>query len=263
MEAMRTLHPHPVESAIAQPLTEALIGEAGIRPGMRVLVLGSRLAEIAPLVAERVGSDGWVIAAARDPRTVAEAQRCAAEEGFDRIEFRSQALGQIRMERPLDAVFGRFFLMHEPDPVRAVQCAAAMVREGGRVAFQEWHYRSILWTETADWPHLPLYQKFARCTIEGLRRRGTHADIGLNLINVFAAAGLRRAAARIDLRALGDDAAFEYRYFEETLRELLPESCAVEIEGFAQRLNAATSATRGHVFLPLQVGVWARVPADV
>ena len=263
MEAMRVLHPHAIEAAIAQPLTETLIREAGITPGMRVLVLGSRLAEIAPLVAERVGSGGWVIAAAQDPQAVAEAQRCAAEEGFDRIEFCSRPLSQIRMERPVDAVFGRFFLMNEPDPAQAVRRAVAMVREGGRVAFQEWHYRSILWTETADWPRLPLYQKFARYTIEGLRRRGTHADIGLNLINVFAAAGLRPAAARTDLRAIGADGASEYRYFEETLRELLPDSCAAEIEGFAQRLSDATAAAGGHVFLPLQVGVWARVPANV
>ncbi|MGC1759588.1 MAG: hypothetical protein WA742_09545, partial [Candidatus Cybelea sp.] len=58
----RAHKPHALEAAFAQPLTEELLSCAGITPGMRVLVMGSGLAEIALLVAERVGCNGRVFA---------------------------------------------------------------------------------------------------------------------------------------------------------------------------------------------------------
>ena len=52
---MKTEHVPAVEAAFAQPLTEELLACSGITPGMRVLVLGPDLADLALLVAERVG----------------------------------------------------------------------------------------------------------------------------------------------------------------------------------------------------------------
>ena len=233
---------------------------------MRVLVLGPRLSDVALLIAERVGPHGSVIAANEDPQTVAYAQRRAIEEGFAQISFQGEPLERIRLDERVDAVVGRFVLMHEDDPVKAIQRATSFVHDGGRIVFQEWHYDSVLWDETSEWPNLPLYRDFARWSVEGLRRRQVHVDMGLRLVNAFTEAGLPLPAVRTDLCMVHGQGSLGYSFFETTIRDLLPtiEGCGmasardVDVDTFAQRLERETTAAGGHVFLPLQVGAWAR-----
>ncbi|MGC1379850.1 MAG: methyltransferase domain-containing protein [Candidatus Baltobacteraceae bacterium] len=255
---MRAYRPNAAEAAFTQPLTEELLECSGVSPGMRVLVLGRGVADVALLVAERVGRRGAVIALHEDPRVVAEARRRAADECFDRVSFLVRSLEQFELEQPVDAVVGRFFLMHQRDPVEAIRRAAALVHEGGRILFHEWHYDSVLWAETSDWPHLPLYRRFARWSVEGLRRRNAHADMGLRLVNACTDAGLPMPAVRTDLRTVGGSGSLGYSFFEDAVRELAARD--VDIERFAERLERETTGAGGHVFLPLQVGVWTRVP---
>lgn len=265
---MKVDRQNAVEAAFAQPLTEELLASSGISPGMRVLVLGPGLADLALLVAERVGTYGAVIAAHDDPSIVAEARRRAGEEGFDRVSFSNECLDALDLQEPVDAVVGRFFLMRERDPVRAIQRAANLVHEGGRIVFQEWHYDSILWAETSDWPRSAIYRRFARWSIEGLRRQHAHVNMGFRLVNVFTEAGLPLPMVRTDLRVVHGSGSLGYAFFEAAIRELLPtiERCGlasaheVEVDTFAERLERETTAAGGHVFLPLQVGAWTRAP---
>jgi len=258
------VRPHAAEAALAQPLTEELLACSGIVPGMRVLVLGGELADIALHVAERVGFQGSVIAAHADPAVVAGARRRADEEGFERVTFRIAPLERVELKDPVDAVVGRFFLMRERDPVGAIRLAADMVRDGGRVVFQEWHYGSILWADTSAWPQSSLYEQFARWSIEGLRRLHAHLDMGLRLVNAFVQAGLPPPAVRTELRVVRGADDLGYAFFEGAIRELLPtlQGCgaasAGDLEAFARRLQQEISAAGGHIFLPLQVGAWAR-----
>jgi hypothetical protein len=264
---MKALHSQAAQAAFAQPLTEELLAAAGITPGMRVLVLGRGLAELALLVAERVGSAGSVLGVHEHSTVVHDAQRRARDEGFDRVEFRRGCLEEVRLDAPADAVIGRFFLMGERDPVQAIRLAAGAVHDGGRVIFQEWHYDSVLWPQTSDWPHVPLYRRFAGWAVESLRRRRVCVDIGLRLANLFTEAGLPLPLVRTDLRVVHGENALGYAFFESTLRELLPtiERCGlahaydVDVDTFAQRLERETIEAGGHVFLPLQVGAWTRV----
>lgn len=250
---------YAAEAALAQPLTEGLLADAGITQGMRVLVLGRGISDLALLVAERIGPRGRVIAAHEDPRVVASARRRAQEEGFEGVSFRAQTLEQIACDGSLDAVIGRFFLAYASDPVGALCAVASAVRDGGRIVLHEWHYESMLWTDTSDWPRVPLYREFARRAIEDLRRRGVHVDMGLRLANVFAAAGLGVPALRTDLRTVHGSDAVGYAFFEATLRELQPGS--EDGDAFARRLELETNAAGGHVFLPLQIGAWTRARA--
>jgi SAM-dependent methyltransferase len=259
----------PVEAAFAQPLTEELLAAAGITPGMRVLVLGRGLPDLALLVAERVGPGGVVLGLHHDRAVVHEAQRLAADQGFDGVELRTGSLEDIPVGVHADAVVGRFFLMYERDPVRAIRRAAGAVHDGGRLLFQEWHYDSVRWAETSDWPCVPLYRQFARLALEALRRRQAHIDIGLRLANIFTEAGLPPPAVRTDLRIVNGSGSLGYAFFEAALRELLPCIEAggfaedIDVDTFAARLERETSAVAGHLFLPMQVGAWARVRANV
>lgn len=243
------------KAAFAQPLTEELLACAGISRGMHVLVLGRGLADVALLVAERVGDAGGVVGVHDDCSVVDLARRRAAEECFDRVSFQTGSLEAIDVDRPLDAVVGRFFLMHERDPVRAISLAANLVHDGGRIVFHEWHYDSVRWGHTSAWPDVPLYRSFARWSIEALRRGRAHADMGLRLVNAFTAAGLSVPDVRTDLRMVHGAGSLGYAFFENEIRELLPR---LDVSTFAERLERETTGAGGHLFLPLQVGAWAR-----
>lgn len=239
------------EAALALPLTEELLACSGISRGMRVLVLGRGFADVALLVAERVGQDGGVVAMHEDRRTVGEARRRAILECCDRVSFRTGPLPRTDVDAPFDAVFGRFFLMYQRDPVQAIRRAASMVHDGGRIVFQEWHYESIRWGHTSSWPLVPLYRQFVRSSIEALRRRRAHTDMGLRLVNAFTEAGLAIPSVRTDLRAVHGAGSLGYTFFEDEICEWLPGT-----DTFAERLERETTASGGHLFLPLQVGAW-------
>jgi SAM-dependent methyltransferase len=266
-KSMRLYRPYAAEAAFAQPLTEELLTSAGISPGMRVLVLGRGIADIALLVAERVGPCGTVIGSHEDREVVAEARRRAADECFDRVTFLAEPLERLRLDALADAVVGRFFLMHERDPAATIRRAASLVHDGGRIIFQEWQYDSVLRPATSDWPSVPLYRQFAQRSVGALRGRGAHVDMGLRLINAFTEAGLPVPEVRCEMCVVHGVGSLGYAFFEDELRDLLPANEAQEaafLDGFAQRLERETAGAVGHVFLPMQVGAWSRsqvVPA--
>ncbi|HEY2473348.1 MAG TPA: methyltransferase domain-containing protein [Candidatus Cybelea sp.] len=257
---MRVYHRHAAEAAYAQPLTEELVVCSGISPGMKVLVLGRGIADVALLVAERVGPHGAVIGSHEDPQVVNEARRRAAEECSDRVTFAAEPFEQMVLDAPVDAVVGRFFLMHERDPVGAIRRASSMVHDGGRVIFQEWQYDSILRPQTSAWPDVPLYREFAQRCAGALSQRGAHLDMGLRLVNAFTEAGLPVPDVRTEIAVVHGSGSLGYAFFEDALREWLDSAVGeLDLNAFAQRLEHETSAAQGHLFLPLQVGAWARV----
>jgi SAM-dependent methyltransferase len=218
---------------------------------MRVLVLGREIADVALLVAERVGPNGGVVAMHGDAKTVGEARRRAIVECLDQVSFQTGSLRRAGVKAPFDAVFGRFFLMYQPDPVQAIRRAASMVHEGGRIVFQEWHYDSIRWGPTPAQPPVPLYREYVRLSIEALRRRRAHTDMGLRLVDAFTEAGLAVPSIRTDLRVVHGAGSLGYTFFENEMRDF-----DLKAGTFAERLERETTGAGGHLLLPLQVGAW-------
>lgn len=264
---MSTLSDRAPVAAFALSLTQQLLACAGITPGMRVLALGRDVGELALLLAERVGAQGRVIGVHEDREVVQDARSRAAEEGFEHVEFLPLPLSAVRLEQPVDAVVARFFLMWQTDPVVALQRAAGMLHDGGRLIVQEWHYDSVSWSEISDWPYVPLYRRFVRWSIEAMRREQLHSNVGLRLPNLFAQAGLPLPEVRSELQIVNGPSSLGYAFFETIMREWVPATerhgvnrrSEIDMENFADRLKAETNAAGGHLFLPLQIGAWTRV----
>jgi SAM-dependent methyltransferase len=264
---MATHDPHRNGAALAAPLTQELLARAGIVPGMRVLVLGAGDGDVALLVAERVGTGGRVVVLDPDDRALAGARAQADEQYFEDIEFREESLATFAPREPFDAVVGRFFFMHEAEPVAQLERAATFLRPGGRMVVHEWHLESILWPHTSAWPDGTAYRPLARASIDALRRNGVHVDMGLRLVNLFAAAGLPLPSTRSELVVVPGASASGPLFFRALLRELKPaEACpgvpAAErraLDLLAQRLEDAALTSYGHIFLPLQVGAWTHL----
>ncbi|MGH7727871.1 MAG: methyltransferase domain-containing protein [Vulcanimicrobiaceae bacterium] len=256
-------------AALAQPLCAKAIVKAGIVPGMRVVELGSRLGDLAFLVAERVGTSGHVLGIEEDERLVRIARARAAQQRFAQVDFRAVKLDRLAPAQPVDAVIARFYLGTRPNPVATIRRAAALVCPGGRLVFVEWHFESMRWAQTGAYPELPLYTQFAAWTLEALRRSGAHPAMGLGLVNAFAA-GLPLPATRAELRTVAGAGHPGYAFFEDLVRQLAPAigprafAGAAEIapDGLAARLEREIVAARGHAFLPMQVAAWTRTTED-
>ena len=71
---------------IAEP-TALLLQRGGIRPGMRVLDLGSGPGDVAFQVAEMVGRDGYVVGVEKDPAQIAVAEARRERLGLTNVEI--------------------------------------------------------------------------------------------------------------------------------------------------------------------------------
>ncbi|MGH2344566.1 MAG: class I SAM-dependent methyltransferase, partial [Chloroflexota bacterium] len=122
------------------PVTERLLAEARIGPGMHVLDLGSGAGNPALFIAEQVGADGSVVGLDLSPAMVEGTSDRARRRGLANATFRV-----IERETELgvppasfDAATARCCLMYPPDPAAALATLSAAVRPGGRVAFSTW-----------------------------------------------------------------------------------------------------------------------------
>jgi hypothetical protein len=91
--------------------------------------------------------------------------------------------------------------------------------------------------------------------------------MGLRLVNDFAEAGLPLPCTRTELVSLPGAGGSGPLFFRALLRELqlAEERLGVTtanlgmLDDLARRLEHASRADGGHIFLPLQVGAWTRL----
>jgi ubiquinone/menaquinone biosynthesis C-methylase UbiE len=84
--------------------TERLFREAGIRPGQRVLDLGSGVGDVALIAAGLVGPSGEVVGIERDPRSIARAGARMAEAGLRNVSFTQSDAAQIPGDRSFSCI---------------------------------------------------------------------------------------------------------------------------------------------------------------
>ena len=174
------------QAKLFDPLTERLFQAAGLRPGMRVLDLGSGAGDVAMLAAWLVGFDGCVIGVERDPAAVVAATARVKRAKLSNVRF---VQGDVQtlygIEGGFDAVIGRLVLMYLPDPVAALARATELLRPGGLVCFQEGDL-------AYDWAALmtPLWTRMRALYLETLNRARVAPRMGLSLYSSFVAAGL-------------------------------------------------------------------------
>src|SRR5215472_10896035 len=75
------------QAEILRPITERLLLNAGIGPGMRVLDIGCGAGDVAMLAAGLVGPSGSVVGIDRNPQVLAMARERALAGGLQHIGF--------------------------------------------------------------------------------------------------------------------------------------------------------------------------------
>lgn len=252
------------QAAIYAAATRALLVAAGIGPGQRVLDLGCGAGDVSLLVGELVGSGGEVVGVDRAPAAVAMARRRAAGRGFAHLTFIESELDALTLA-PVDAVVGRFVLMHQPDPVGALAHAASFARPGGVVAVIESHL-TALGPGWHSWPRSAAYERLLGGMLPIIQAAGGRIDMGLQLRHTFLAAGLPDPALNVCATPAGADAAAMVRYMADSVRsmraaaERLGVPCPTPAELDVLELQMLDDAARPGAIIngPVVVTAWAR-----
>src|SRR5215813_710535 len=247
------------QAAQVAPITERFFREAGIRPGQRVLDLGSGVGDVAMLVARLVGPSGEVVAVERDRNSIAKASARVIEAGFHNVIFKESNVNEILDEKPFDAAVGRFILMYLPDPVATLRSISQVVRPGGVIVFQEPTWVPVV----AHLQALPLWFATASLIDKTMRVSANH-DMGAELYHTFVEAGLPAPTVRMEL-PMGKEPYLAQWYFD-TLCSLLPQGEQLHtpieslgpLDSLVQRLQDEVAKSKTVACWFASVGAWCR-----
>jgi trans-aconitate methyltransferase len=253
-----------VQARIYEAVTRRLLVRAGIDAGQSVVDLGCGAGDVTLIAAEAVGPAGVVTGVDRSASAVAAAARRAAH--LPQVRVVVGELDTWEPPAPVDAVIGRFVLMHQCDPAALLARVRGWVRPGGVVAFVE-SDNAACQPGMHSRPHSATYHGIVAVWQQVIRSAGAHLDMGARLVATFAAAGLREASAETDVYTSGDPESPIFRFAVESLRSMLPMAAAAGIDAPAaadlDRVEAALRqevvASGGVLSAPPAHAVWARV----
>ncbi len=242
--------------------TEHAFRLAGLRPGMRVLDIGSGPGDVSFVAARLVGPTGTVLGVDAAPEMVELARARAAEQGLSAVHFERAAVDAITLDEPVDAVVGRLILMHLPDPAATLRRLSSLVRPGGVIAFSE---NDI--TGTHSIPELPLFGRVTAGIVRAFEAMGLSAQFGTTLHTIFSDAGL--GAPRLTLgtpigTAADSDilayAAEVWRLVSPVAQQLgLQIDELADIDDFVPRFREEARAVNALITMPPMITAWARV----
>ncbi|OBH60212.1 methylase [Mycobacterium colombiense] len=242
--------------------TEHALRLAGLRPGMRVLDIGSGPGDVSFIAARLVGPTGTVLGVDAAPAMVELARARAAEKGLSTVHFMQSAVDSIALDEPVDAVVGRLILMHLPDPAATLRHLVSFVRPGGVVAFSE---NDI--TAAHGVPETPLFRRVTGGIVRAFEAMGLSPRFGTTLHTVFADAGL--GAPRLTLGTpIGTAADTDIlAYLAEVWRLVSPIAeqggfaidDLADIDGFVPRFREQALAVNALIAMPPIITAWAEV----
>lgn len=241
--------------------TEHALRLAGLRPGMRVLDIGSGPGDVSFVAGRLVGPTGSVLGVDAAPAMVELARARAAEKGLAAVRFTQGAIDAITLDEPVDAVIGRLILMHLPDPAATLRHLSSFVRPGGIIAFSE-----IDITAARSVPDLPLFDKVIPGIVRAFEAMGLSARFGTTLHTIFADAGL--GAPRLTQGTPSGTAADAdmLAYAAEVWRLVSPIAEQggfaidwLDIDEFVPRFREEAQAADAFITMPPIITAWTKV----
>jgi SAM-dependent methyltransferase len=175
------------QSRIFDPATRMIFTEAGLRPGMRVLDLGSGAGDTAFVAADLVGPGGSVTGVDHSPDALARARYRAGQRGLAQVQFIDGDVHDPAPGGPYDAIVERATLWTVPDPAEVLRRQVTVLRPGGLVVPVEPGF-APLYTE----PELPLMAQLQAWQVQALTSAGSPLlSTGRRLWAIAEEAGLR------------------------------------------------------------------------
>jgi SAM-dependent methyltransferase len=252
------------QGRLAAPYTRALLLEAGVGPGMRVLDVGCGAGDVSLLAAELVGPSGEVVGLDINARALELARARAAAIGAAQVRFVQADLREFPVDTLFDVAVGRLVLMYLADPAGVVRSVAQHVRPGGIVAFQE---LQIEHASLASAP-VPLWDQWHSWILQAFRHSHAETNMGIRLRQTFLEAGLPTPHLHMDVRLVYAGDELQVRNITNALRSILPllerfgvaTAEEVDVDTFGLRYaNELAVSNAVHSTIPI-VRAWTRTP---
>lgn len=121
------------------PVTRALIRDARIKPGHKVLDVAGGPGEPSLTIAELVGPSGMVTCTDAVPAMVAAAENEGRRRGLTNVEFRHCTADSLLFDdNQFDAAVSRLGVMFFPDPVAGLREMLRVTKRGGVISLVVW-----------------------------------------------------------------------------------------------------------------------------
>lgn len=126
------------------PVTRALVEEAAIREGHRVIDVAGGAGEPSLTIAEAVGAPGSIVCTDIASEMVEAARRESKKLGLTNISFQQCPADQLPFEsESFDRAVSRLGVMFFPDPLAGISEMLRVVKPAGRIAFAVWRSREF------------------------------------------------------------------------------------------------------------------------
>lgn len=256
-----------LQGAFYADFTRRALEEAGVGAGMRVLDMGCGSGDVTALAASLVGPDGHVTGVDRHASSVESARARAQARGVANVSFEVAELDGPLPVSDVDALVGRFVLMHQAEPATMLANVARAVRPGGVVVVVE-SWMAALPGMPPSSPPCPTFDRAVRWMCDAVGAGGADLEAGAHLHRDFVAAGLPAPTLRLESRLETATSELLHRYTAESVRSMGPmaERCGIppfdpdELETLEERVRAEAEA-EGSVLVGWPVvAAWCRLP---
>ena len=247
-----------VQAEFLRPITERMLREAGLRPGMRVLDLGCGAGDVSLLAAELVGPEGYVVGVDRVASAIEFAASRAEHRRVGNVAFRHGTDADCGNDAAFDFAVGRYVLTYQPDPAGFARAAAARLRPGGTVAFHEFDTRG-----GESLPPIPVFDRVFNEMIHGLGASAISPNVAIRLAAIFAEAGLRSPCGFCERPVGMDGSKLFFRWVAESYAAVRfgtdPSGEPVDVERLVAEFEVAVAAVHGQAVADDQWCAWAKV----
>ena len=241
-------------------MTERLLVDAGIVPGMQVLDVGCGSGDVSILLAKLVGESGQVLGLDRDEQSLIAARKRSGQLALTNVTFAQADLCALLPGLgPFDAAVGRRVIMYLPDPVDTMRRLAAILRPGGLVVFQEHDSTMVPGRQKP----LPLHEQVHGWIWQTIKREGANIHMGFDLPIVLMQAGLMvenvRAEAIVQTPQIPYPVAAIVRaMLPRIIQQGVANEEEINIGTLEQRLNDERVGTNSTYVSDMVFGAWAR-----
>ncbi len=168
------------------PPSEALLTEAGLKPGMRVAEIGCGSGNMTCWMAQMVGPSGHVTGVDASEESLEQARKQAQARRLGNVDLVRGDVNQLSLPADsFDLVYCRFVLMHQRQPEKGLRQMRAAVRPGGKVVCEELDLSRCFFE-----PPCPLMQRLMELNVALGDRQGVHYRLGSRMNTLFQNAGL-------------------------------------------------------------------------
>ena len=252
-----------LQAEIAQPVTQRLLLDAGLAPGMRVLDVGCGIGDVSMLAAAIVGPSGAVVGIDREALAIQAAEQRAAAAGLA-VRYRQAAIEDCPDLGEFDFAIGRYVLIHQHDLIGFVQAVAGHVRPGGTIAFHE----HLGLGDMVLFNRAPLWHRTYELCLAAFGTVMQHLDVGAKLVSLFHEAGLGRAAVSCTVPVGSGPDTLLVPWLALTMRSLLPvierhglmAAAELDVDTLEARLRDEAVSLHSQINYAPQCCGWARKP---